>query len=139
MKGSLSLSFLNITCCSGATQVGLIFEGETGDHVCVISETFTVFACDAAFGLPSELYLQSDRTGLDAAQTCKVLHALIKQRQRDVERGRDAHERLTRLAHDLKIGGQQREKLAQRLAAKERELGALENRVSGPYSPALQM
>lgn len=59
----------------------------------------------------------------------QVLHALIKQRQRDVERGRDAHERLTRLGHDLKVGGAQREKLAQRLAAKERELGALENRV----------
>jgi septal ring factor EnvC (AmiA/AmiB activator) len=86
--------------------------------------------CCAAFGLPSELYLQSDRTGLDAAQTCKVLHALIRQRQKDLERGRDAHERLTRLTHDLKVSAAQREKLAQRLAHKERELGALENKVS---------
>ncbi|EIE18816.1 hypothetical protein COCSUDRAFT_44983 [Coccomyxa subellipsoidea C-169] len=83
----------------------------------------------AAFGLPSDLSLQSDRTGLDAAQACKVLHALIKQRQRDVERGRDAAERMARLAHDLKVSNHQRDKLAQKFTAKERELGALENRM----------
>ena len=60
----------------------------------------------------------------------QVLHALIKQRQRDVERGRDAAERMARLAHDLKVSNHQRDKLAQRFTAKERELGALENRVS---------
>ena len=59
-----------------------------------------------------------------------MLHALIKQRQRDVERGRDAAERIARLAHDLKVSNHQRDKLAQRFTAKERELGALENRVS---------
>ena len=59
----------------------------------------------------------------------QVLHALIKQRQRDVERGRDAAERMARLAHDLKVSNHQRDKLAQKFTAKERELGALENRV----------
>ncbi|BDA48903.1 probable Afadin- and alpha-actinin-binding protein at N-terminal half [Coccomyxa sp. Obi] len=83
----------------------------------------------AAFGLPSDLSLQSDRTGLDAAQACKVLHALIKQRHRDVERGRDAAERIARLTHDLKVSTHQREKMAQKFTAKERELGALENRM----------
>lgn len=61
---------------------------------------------------------------------CQVLHALIKQRHRDVERGRDAAERIARLKHDLKVSTHQREKLAQKFTAKERELGALENRVS---------
>lgn len=64
-----------------------------------------------------------------------MLHALIKQRQRDVERGRDAIERMARLAHDLKVSNHQRDKLAQRFAAKERELGALENRVTLPRIP----
>ena len=36
---------------------------------------------------------------------------------------------MRRLGHDLKVRDAQREKLAQALAAKERELGALENRV----------
>lgn len=58
-----------------------------------------------------------------------MLHALIKQRHRDVERGRDAAERIARLTHDLKVSTHQREKLAQKFTAKERELGALENRV----------
>jgi hypothetical protein len=37
--------------------------------------------------------------------------------------------RLRRLGHELKVRDAQREKLAGQLAAKERELGALENRV----------
>lgn len=46
-----------------------------------------------------------------------------------MERGRDAAERIARLTHDLKVSTHQREKLAQKFTAKERELGALENRV----------
>ena len=58
-----------------------------------------VCACmGAAHGMPSELALQSERTGLDAASACRVLHALLRQRQRDVQRARDASERLARCA-----------------------------------------
>ena len=62
-----------------------------------------------------------------------MLHALIKQRQRDIERGKEAAERLARMGHDLRVRDQQREKLLAKMAAKERELGALENKVrAGP-------
>lgn len=39
---------------------------------------------------------------------------------------------MRRLGHELKMRDAQREKLAGQLAAKERELGALENRVPSP-------
>lgn len=71
----------------------------------------------------------SSNCGIHHDSRPQVLHALIKQRQRDVERGRDAAERMARLAHDLKVSNHQRDKLAQKFTAKERELGALENRV----------
>ena len=53
--------------------------------------------------MPSDLALQTDRTGLDAAAACKVLHALIRQRQRDVARQRDSQDRLARSACADKI------------------------------------
>lgn len=46
--------------------------------------------------MPCDLALQTDRTGLDAASACKVLNALIRQRQRDVQRARDSSDRLAR-------------------------------------------
>jgi hypothetical protein len=46
--------------------------------------------------MPCELALQTDRTGLDAASACRALNALIRQRQRDVQRARDAADRLAR-------------------------------------------
>lgn len=77
--------------------------------------------------------LQSEGGGLDPASTCRVLHALIKQRQRDIERGKEAAERLARMGHDLRVRDQQREKMHGKLAAKERELGAIENKVGCPF------
>ena len=54
--------------------------------------------CTAAHGMPSDLALQTERTGLDAAGACKVVHALIRQRQRDVARQRDSQDRMARSA-----------------------------------------
>lgn len=88
--------------------------------------------CYAAYGMPADLEYQADGGGLEPASTCRVLHALIKQRQRDIDRGKEAAERLSRMGHDLRVRDQQREKMLQKLAAKERELGALENKVSEP-------
>ena len=84
----------------------------------------------AAYGMPADLEFQADGGGLEPASTCRVLHALIKQRQRDIDRGKEGAERLSRMGHDLRVRDQQREKMLQKLAAKERELGALENKVS---------
>lgn len=53
--------------------------------------------------MPSDLALQTDRTGLDAAAACRVLHALIRQRQRDVARQRDSQDRLARSAWALML------------------------------------
>ena len=90
-------------------------------------------ACPAAYGMPADLEFLTEGGGLDPATTCRVLHALIKQRQRDIERGKEAAERLARMGHDLRVRDQQREKLLAKMAAKERELGALENKVwAGP-------
>ena len=87
----------------------------------------------AAYGMPADLEFLTEGGGLDPATTCRVLHALIKQRQRDMERGKEAAERLARMGHDLRVRDQQREKLLAKMAAKERELGALENKVrAGP-------
>ena len=80
--------------------------------------------------MPSELEVQHEGAGLDPASACRVLQALIKQRQRDMERGQETAERLARMGHDLRVRDQQREKLLQKLAAKERELGAIENKVA---------
>lgn len=86
--------------------------------------------CPAAYGMPADLDFQAEGGGLEPASTGRVLHALLKQRQRDIDRGKEATERLSRMAHDLRMRDQQREKMLQKLAAKERELGALENKVS---------
>ncbi len=86
----------------------------------------------AAYGMPADLEYQAEGGGLEPASTCRVLHALLKQRQRDIDRGKEATERLSRMAHDLRMRDQQREKMLQKLAAKDRELGALENKASSP-------
>ena len=85
---------------------------------------------------PADLEFLTEGGGLDPATTCRVLHALIKQRQRDIERGKEAAERLARMGHDLRVRDQQREKLLAKMAAKERELGALENKVRAAWMPA---
>ena len=90
----------------------------------------------AAYGMPADLEFLTEGGGLDPATTCRVLHALIKQRQRDIERGKEAAERLARMGHDLRVRDQQREKLLAKMAAKERELGALENKVRAAWMPA---
>ena len=79
--------------------------------------------------MPADLEFQAEGGGLEPASASRVLHAMLKQRQRDIDRGKEAAERLSRMAHDLRMRDQQREKLLQKLAAKERELGALENKV----------
>ena len=79
--------------------------------------------------MPSDLEFQAEGGGLEPASTCRVMHALLKQRQRDIDRGKEAAERISRMGHDLRLRDQQREKMHQKLAAKERELGALENKV----------
>ena len=89
----------------------------------------------AAYGMPADLEYQAEGGGLEPASTCRVLHALLKQRQRDIDRGKEATERLSRMAHDLRMRDQQREKMLQKLAAKDRELGALENKVSSHNMP----
>ncbi len=86
--------------------------------------------------MPADLEFLTEGGGLDPATTCRVLHALIKQRQRDIERGKEAAERLARMGHDLRVRDQQREKLLAKMAAKERELGALENKVRAAWMPA---
>ena len=88
----------------------------------------------AAYGMPADLEYQAEGGGLEPASTCRVLHALLKQRQRDIDRGKEATERLSRMAHDLRMRDQQREKMLQKLAAKDRELGALENKVSNGHA-----
>ena len=87
--------------------------------------------------MPAELEFLTEGGGLDPATTCRVLHALIKQRQRDIECGKEAAERLARMGHDLRMRDQQREKLLAKMAAKERELGALENKVRAAQLPSL--
>ena len=86
--------------------------------------------------MPADLEFLTEGGGLDPATTCRVLHALIKQRQRDIERGKEAAERLARMGHDLRMRDQQREKLLAKMAAKERELGALENKVRAAWMPS---
>ncbi|KAK9817129.1 hypothetical protein WJX72_009977 [[Myrmecia] bisecta] len=81
----------------------------------------------ATFGFPDNLHLQSP-TPQQVADSCNILYALLQQRQKDIEARKESQEQLARLGSNVHASELANERLQNRLAAKERELGVTLNK-----------
>lgn len=83
----------------------------------------------AGLGFPGSLTLEADaaRPALAARGACAALEALLAQRTRDAAAAAAAAERLADAHSQAAVAAGARDRLAARLDARERALGALEN------------